>query len=226
MTLYDTYDRTIYELLRLALVAAEYLPDQTLYSTSASWDAAIKVAQAASSDKLVTQIYGVGMWRGRPKIDPNIIVLNRLGDQKGTIGAFPAYNYVDMGNGTFNKTMYPRATKDLIYTIRIITKMEKWDRLLRDLVESVFGIESFIHLIDPTTREVTTNTVFITQENDLDLSSTEMLERMVTLRIKDVFVTPNKVLQTGIVQLTEVDGDIIVQPQTQPSEFKDSENNL
>lgn len=219
--LYDKYDRSIYERIRLALVAKNYLPDIALYPDTPTGNADYAAAKAALKEtlpgKVITDVKGIGMWRGASTIEPNLIVITRPGEEKGSLGGFPEVGFVQKDDGTFDKIQYPRYNKNLMYEIRLITKHMEWERTLMQLIEEVLGMENYLQMLNPVTLVDINEFYLMEQMTVIDTSSTEFLERTYQYKMKEVFTSEAKVIRTGIVPLTRIDFNIIVQPSIEGS---------
>jgi len=212
MTLYDKYDRSVYERIRLKLVALGYLPDITAYATITLYDAAKETLKLTLPYKKVTEVFGIGMWRAKSCIEPNMIIISRKSETKGSLGGFPEVGFVKKLDGNFDKVQYPRHTKNLMYDIRVITSDIYWERVLTTLIEEVLGTEDYLPMVDPTTGAPLAEAYMMLQTANLDMSSVEFLERMYKYTLKDVFVTEAKIIRANIPPLTRIDFGLIVEP--------------
>lgn len=210
MTL-ETVDRTIFEALRLALVAAGLLPDQTLYSTAAQYTAAKTALRATTASNQLIEIFGVGAPDPRDEKSVNKIVIDRVGYAKGGIGGFPAQFFEKVVTGpttyTYDKYLMPSESKNLSYTIRCISNLVYYERIMLQIIDQVFGGRGYIKSVVDAGGGVITLTgdpIMVDLITMLDVTATSEKETLYTYTVPDVWITDPKKISTNVPPMSTV----------------------
>lgn len=213
LTRIESIDRTIFEYTRLAVVAAGYLPNVTSYATASLYKSAKDAMRASLPDKQLIEVYGIGAAESRDEKTVNKIIIDRIGFIKGGTGGFPATKYEQTGSGagaTFKKFMYPAASKNVRYEIRYITNSAKFDRIIMQLIEDTFGDRVYLKTVQVSGSTVTLDgqEILIDQTNFVDASSTDLIERVYTFTVPDVWIQEFKQIGGTIVPMSTVHVDM------------------
>lgn len=201
---FEELDRTVFELIRLQVVAAGYLVDMTAYGTEAAYVAANDVLKDSLPDKQLIHVFGVGKPSGREEIVESRIVIDRVNSELGTIGAFPEQYFEDNGDDTFDKVDMASNTEDVMYDIRIITNKIKFERVCRQIVRDALGIKKYI------TSITTSENMFIQMIDDVPLTATENIEISLRFVISDLFLEQEIVVNQSIPKLETVHGKFAI----------------
>lgn len=217
MTVQEIVDRTLFELLRLELVAAGFYPDVTAYNTEVDFNAAVVALASSQPDKSCIEVLGVGMPNARGRANTNRIVIDRVGRSNGSVAAAPAILYERQVDTTYNKYQYPDKTEDLAYSIRAMAKSVYAKRVMSDLIVNVLGIRSYKNsLTDALT--LTGEAFLLEKTGEADVGNNDYLEEVFFYTVSDLWLQDFKLLKSGIPKLITFDGVIIVESDNLPSE--------
>lgn len=179
-------DRTLYEHLRLALVAAGYLPDITSFSDSTLYEQALEALRASGD---LVELMGVGHREDRDEIVPGRVVIDYAGSSEGSFSAFPEYCYERIGNGatsTFDKFAFPDEIKDVGYDIRTISTTRAQDRKIHEVVNKVLGFKRYLASWSDADTDLTGQDVLLRQEDDRYINGTRYIEHRYVYEFKDL----------------------------------------
>jgi len=200
----ESLDRTIFELVRLKLVEKGLLPDITAYATLELYEAAKK-----TWGPILVEVFGVGQSKARDKKGSHRIVIDRKGLAMGTLGGNTTYHEenADYLEGEdfkrFTKKRRPENTFNVNYEIRIITNSTSVDRKLSDVMYSSLGTHRFTKLIEG--EVFGTKSALIVYNGDVDVSSTDFIERLFMYMYSDVWLdSTSETLSTSIAPLLEI----------------------
>jgi hypothetical protein len=150
MSIREIIDRTLFESLRLALVAENLLPDAantTLYPNTpqgkAAYDAALKALTVSC------EVFSPSTIDAKSGLTSNRIIVYKKGSGKGDIGAFGVKKMEDQLDGTFKELQYPEYVTDIDYTVRIVCFGIGMSRMINDIVLSVLGSGRYLPTIQP-----------------------------------------------------------------------------
>lgn len=204
-------DRTIYELLRVAIVDAGYLPDVTLFNNADDYKAAKQVI--TDSGKELIELFGVGAAEKRDVRSFCKIVINRKNVKRGSMGAvgLTMYDEVTVANvTTFKKTQMPDYSADVEYELRVICEKASYDRICFDIILSALGQTKYVKAFDDDAlvmdwdddQNVLINSTIL----NMDLSQEDMIERMYRYEMVDCWVQAEKLISSGsIVPITSIE---------------------
>lgn len=211
MTVEETVERTIFEMLRLAVVAAGLLPDATLFTTIPAYEAAKAALALTLPGKVVTEVYGVGMPYARNEIVPNRIYIDPNSRERGTLAGFSSTYYEKQVDTTFNQYEYPDFTEDLSYSIRVITGSVDNKRRLAALVTNTLGLRRY----HPSIKDDSTLTgerFLVERTGVIEVGDVKFFEEMFIYSVSDLWLQDFKLLRTNIPELKSVQPAIAVQP--------------
>lgn len=212
MTTYEELDRTVYEHIRRQLVTIGALPDRKLM-TAAAYKAAKDVLEANGT---LIEVFGQGGTEARDKKKINRITILRRNTQRGSLGAFGIHSinpvYDNSGNTepenivSYTKVRQPSGCKNVIYEIRSIAVKTKYERIMIKAINDALGYGDYINIVDPATlNNVEGKEEFLAIAGDVDVSSTNFIERLFTYQYLDVWVDEPVTVSTTIVPITEID---------------------
>lgn len=206
MTLEDV-DRTIYELIRLKVVAAGLLPDITNYATAQDYNDAKEALAATTKYNQIVEVIGVGAMNARDEKRTCRIVIDRKSIVQGEIGSYGVTEFDRNVDGqTFTKSRRDSTTYDLQYDIRCISNSAHYDRILNGIVLQTFSLVSYQSIVDGT--GFGEDQLLITQVDSRNVTSSDLLEYLYTYQASDVYLLDNTVVKDDIQQIIDVDGSI------------------
>jgi len=216
MTITDI-DRTIFELLRLELVAGGNLPDITTLSAKEDYQAAKDAIESDETKELI-DCMGVGPMDGKIGIRMNRINISREGKTVGATGGFPSIEF-DLvsgvegeGSAVYNKLFLPDSSRDIDYEIRIYCNKISSERIISSIIDRILGARRHLFIFDETVFSTDPNDAFLIElTNEVDIDSTELIEKVYKYRVVDVFITEHRqVPGTGdIPAVADIQTDII-----------------
>lgn len=200
---YAELDRMFFESLRLAVVAAGYIPDQTIYGSASEYETAKTVLR--NTPKQLIEVFGAANEDARDAKSINKIVIDRKNKEKGTIGGNPATYFVvkNPSLNTFTKKRYPDTSSHIHYEVRIIGEFTSYDRIMCSIVDTVLGSKRFLQTVDGT-GTFTENRVLVTFEGEITLPKFSFLERIFKFKVHDVFVEDSTILRDDIPKLSTI----------------------
>lgn len=195
-------DRTVYERLRLALVASGYLPNITSYSTETEYTNAKSAIHLSKGG--VIEVMGVGAAESRDAKQSTKIVIDRKGADIGTIGGFPATQFEKVGD-TFTKRNLPDTTMDLNYDIRVISNSVKFERIATEAILAAFGMRKYIPITVEYNQD-SKDVILMNFKGDVDVSAAGMRERLFKYSAMDIWIKmyDDDVVRANIPPLTSV----------------------
>lgn len=214
--LYEEIDRMFFEHLRLAVVAAGYLPDQTAYTTQQAYETAKETIRNSTNPKKgLIDIFGVGTPESRDEKTTSKIVIDRKPSDRGTLGGagiFYYEPYMDGSTQKFRKMRMPEESKILNYEIRYSTDSAKYDRIIYSMIENICGYKRYIKTVD-STGAITNKEVFVEIAGEVDLTEGSYIERVLRYRVVDVFMQSAVLITDNIVPMTTVNYGLYAVPQ-------------
>lgn len=197
----EQVDKTIYEHIRLVLVAQGFLPDIKLMADQAAYKAAKKVINDAGV-KEVIEVFGNGSSESRDGTIPHKIVITRVASGAGEIGGggahIPEYEEWD-DNGTIKyiKKVSGEGSRTYSYEIRVLTNSSKYDRILGIIINKALGLRRHVNLVDINTGAILTDEwLYLFSTGEVDLREPNLIERLHTYTIPDANIT-EEVLADG-----------------------------
>lgn len=204
MTVREIIDRTLFESLRLALVAEGLLPDAantTLYPNNPQGKAAYEAAVKALP--FSCELFSPSNVDAKSGVTSNRIIITKKGSGKGDIGAFGVKKMEEQLDGTFKEIQYPEHVTDIDYTVRIVAWGIGNSRRINDIVLSVLGTGRYL----PTIKDDYTlagEPMFLIHTGDADIVSNDFVENIITYTVKDVWLIPFKTLRSNLPKLLTV----------------------
>lgn len=189
---YEELDRTLFEHIRLKVVELNYLPDIALYTTQNAYKTAKDTLRASLPDKQLIEVYGVGAAENRDEKTVSKIVIDRKSAPRGSLGGWPATFFEERTVGSsvvYDKKMYPDQTRNVRYEIRYITNTAKYARILSEIIDYALGTKKFLNSVNPSTLAIDPDKCFyMLLQNEVDVSSNELMEYVFTYEIQDIFL--------------------------------------
>lgn len=215
----EILDRTIYEHLRLELVKRGYLPDILAFGTKEEYNAAKEVINNTDGIYLV-DIYGLGASDSRDKKHAHSIIVNRKPIIPSSLGGGTTY-YTPNMNGeeieNYTKGKYPERSADVGYEIRIITNSVKLDRILTDIIFKALGWSRDIHTMEKDSDDMGIKTVSCVFDGDVNVTSTDFIEKIYNYTLKDVWLDSTAVTYEGTIPvLKHINIDVKEQTSGEP----------
>lgn len=209
-------DRGIYNAIRTKLVEAGYYVNISLYNNSAALIAAEDALRAslAATDNTLIRLEGVGHKSDKgEKKDARILII-RTGFEDGNIGGFPVTKYVQTGgtagtaNAVFKKIQLPDKSDDIEYEIRYICTSVKVERLIIEVLMNALGRRAYLTGM---TGELVSNeeTFYIERTGSSPISTDDFIEHMFKYMVRDVWITDEKTLATGIPAMQGTTGSTV-----------------
>jgi hypothetical protein len=143
----EQVDRAIYEYLRRKVVVLGFLPDITNYETEEEYNAARATRSASLNNNglKMVDVYGTGSWENRGEKTDSKIIVERRDISSGKTGFSGVSEYVpnvsELTNEieNYSKVKMPDKTANIEYEVRYVTTTVKMERILLDIIDSVFG---------------------------------------------------------------------------------------
>lgn len=195
----EELDRSIFELIRLEIVAMGYLPDVVQYPNAKDYEAAKQ--QIIQNKGFIIEVDGVGSGEARGERVMCSISVDRKDITMGSIGGNTVqYRKV---NDKFTKERVPQATSNIMYDIRIYTNSLAKERLISEMIYDIIGHRNYYRIAE----EYNTfgdKKFFGISKGDISMAKGKQLERLFKFEVEDVWIGRNKVLTNNIVPLTSV----------------------
>lgn len=215
---YEQIDRTMFEYLRLAVVAAGYLPDINDYLPATEANAtAYDAAKAAikASGKTVIEIEQNDSPDGYGEKKIAAIVITQHSASKGSIGGGPSTFFesttVDEVT-TFKKYRYPRQTKTLRYHIRCISNDTTYMRIMKNLLDTTFDTGSYLKAMNADTYALDGTPFYIENIGEADMGQDKTYEYLYIYEVQDVFITPATLILDNIPAMVSTNYRLAVRP--------------
>lgn len=211
-------DNAIFEVLRLALVENNYLPDVTIYTDIDSFETAKEALRQAQTDKQLIDICGVGTAYSHGKKVTCKIIIDRKREYDGYIGSTATNyyeKYIDTENrNKFKKMLMPANSKNIEYEIRIVSNNIKKERVMKELIDNAIGSYSNITCVDETGTQ--TNDTFVIKRTDLIKVANidNITEWVFDYLVRDVYIEEPKLVTDKIAELTDINSNFITDTQT------------
>ena len=202
----EQLDRSMYENMRLAIIAAGYIPDRAAYATPALYKAAKVSLKASLADHQLIEIFGVGTSAARDEKSINTIFIKRVTEGIGDIGAYGVTKFVpkDVNGVTkFDKERYPSSTQDIVYEVRFVANTVKFERIIVGLIYKVFGTKKYIPLY-LNSGSLDSETVLCLKQGDSDVSSTDVKEKVYQFVLQDIWVEEFETVKENIPRMTDI----------------------
>jgi hypothetical protein len=202
-------DRAFFEVLRLGVVAAGYLPDVKLQSTPNDYKVAKETLEGTVPGGKLIEVFGVGSSFSRAEKVSHKITIDRKEVSPGTVSGASVMkhiSYEENGEQKFKKVFYPPRMSTLVYDIRIITDSIAYERVLMGIVDrylpSIYTLKGVNSIGDFTQDDVPIWRGSVQNVSMLDNSNIEWVYRY---EVRDIWIEQEFEVTTGIVPLTTID---------------------
>lgn len=192
-TIWEVIDRSIFEVIRLKLVAEGYLPDITLFDTSTpsglqAWKDAIDTIIADKG--FYIQLYGAGSNQSKnDKSTPRIVYIPRR-IFPGDLGGNPERIYTEDVNGnTFSSTVRPPQTSEFQFDISLVSKRSREERVLNAIMGDIFSKRAYIPFYTNTGDPNLDQSFFCTQYSFRDQPNVDfgLMEKVYSYQAVDIW---------------------------------------
>lgn len=192
--IWETVDRSVYEKIRLLLVAAGYLPDITLFTDDDAGVLAYSVEMEAIkvAKGFAIEIFGQGsnLKRYEKKVPRIVYSARRI--FPGDIGGNPEYTYTKAGS-VYNAEAVPPMSSSLQFEISLVYKTAEQERLLNAIIQATLKSRSYIpHYDNPSEQFFITN---ISYRDNPD-TAFGITEKILTYQANDLWDDTQEVLFT------------------------------
>ncbi len=210
---FEDIDRTIYHNLRKRLALDQLAVDVLLFPPGQ--EAAYKAAQVALgvSNGLgaVVGLYGVGQSEARDTKSDSKVVINRKDARPGEVGGAPELKYIpyvdDNGDPKWRRYKYWDRCYNVVYEIRTTAKKSAVDRAIQESITAALGAQKFIKFWNTQTllfSNAEEDMIFLRLQQSTEVTSAEMIERVIRYEVTDVFISEMELLEENIPPLIEV----------------------
>lgn len=199
-------DNAIELVLRREFVRLGFYPDIEAFLASGD-RAGFEAAKVALGDSVV-EVYGVGGFKAREQLKHNDLIISRVGVRSGDTAYCSPIQFVDDGDGGFNKQRTVEGPSDIEYEVRVITDDVATDQMISQAMERVLGRRTWlmgVRATSPTEIEETEGFWLIRLGDPVDLSTTS-IERMYRFLAKDLILADPVTIQS-VPKITDIDID-------------------
>ena len=207
-------ERSIFEAIRLEVIANGFLPDITASIDANTWE----LARAALKATLIkpeglVDVFGVGSPEGRNEKLMHRIVIDREGSVPGTIGGAPSVGFDVTGGtegqagATYKKVMLPTLSEDVTYEISIITNHITMDRIMRAIVKNVLKNRYYLQTVDDN-GDLDGNAIFIEFLSEMSKTVGEDMHRSLRYVVYDLYDENDVDIRTGIKSMDTIGFEI------------------
>lgn len=189
----ERIERSIYEAIRLQLVAGGYWPDETLvdYSNNTTaWENAIK-AITASKGSAIEPFGSSQSFSKKTKATPRIVIIPRR-FMPGDIGnpVSPVIVASEDNPGFYSEVVLPQLTVDLFLDINLVSSSAKQERILNAILHAALGTRRYLKFYDQADKKF-----FIKQYNYYDIPDPDqgIEEKVYCYQVCDLYLEPTQV---------------------------------
>jgi len=193
--IWEVVDRSVYEKIRLLLVAAGYLPDITTFPDTDAGVAAYNTAMAniKTSKGFAIELFGQGSNLHKYEKKVPRIVYNARRIFLGDIGGNPEHQYTKAG-AVFNKTAVPPTSSSLQFDIFLVFETAKQERVLNSIIQATLKSRTYIpHYNNPNESFLVNN---ISYRDNPD-TSFGICEKILTYQANDLWDTTEEIIDTA-----------------------------
>lgn len=213
----EEIDRTLYNIIRKRLVELGYLPNIEDYDTEKAY---IKAKKDIEDEKgFVIEIHGVGTPEARDESRVCEITIDRKDVAVGDLGAYPAHQFKKQSDGKFTKELIPPMNSDVVYEIRVFTNSVAKERIVTEILYGLFN-HRFYYAITEEYNENDDKTILVVSGGDVDVSSTDVRERVFRYIVEGVWLGSPTIVRRDIVPMTSVIFTLGVKNQNNEVEHK------
>lgn len=197
-------ERSILEALRLAVVAAGYLPDITASGDADAWAAARSaLAATLTLPEGLIDVFGVGSPEGRNEEQIHRIVIDREGSVPGSIGGAPATRFVvtsgvaGEAGAKYTKEFIPSMSEDVTYELTTVSNHIFMDRIIRSIIKNTLKGRMYLETVDDN-GDKDGNYILLEFINDVDRTAGGNLMRSHRILVSDLYDEGPELLRMDI----------------------------
>ena len=170
-------DNSIFEALRLRIVAAGYFPDEAAFlpADTSGFEAAKQTIR--DSGKRLIELFNTGSRKATGKRNNNAVIIRRMPKRAASTGTSPQVEYSDKGGGRFDKLITTGSKYDLTYQITYNCDLEEDGDVIEQFLVEAFGGRKFIPAIDSNGDQIGNGEFFLLQAGSINTDSTKFIER-------------------------------------------------
>ena len=192
--LWQIIDRSIYEAIRLEVVAQGYLPDITLFDTTTvpgrdAWNTALQ--HIVDTNGFYIKVFGAGSSHSKfQKTVPRIVYLPKR-VFPGDLGGNPDAVYASNGN-LYDASVRPPQTSDMQFEVSIVSNLASQERVMNGILGNVFSKRNYINFYTNVGDE--NDQVFFTRQysfRDVPDTAFGLNERIYAYEAKDLWDREN-----------------------------------
>lgn len=198
-------DRGIFEALRLALAAAGYLPDVLLHTTQNSYNNALETIK--NNGKIPVNLYGVGSWKAKQKLQFNTIIVERKERNLSSLGYRGMSVTLPKINGGFETKQIPFETAELKYNIVLICEDVKNERELQSIIMNTFDVFKEVKGLNDN-GSLTEDTFLLMSEGIVNTSSADIIEVQFRYKTSELILLDIKTLDGNVAELQNINIEI------------------
>lgn len=207
--IYEIVDRSIFEVIRKALVELGYLPDITKFPDTDAGVLAYNQAMEAIkvSKGYAIEVFGQGSsFKKYEKKVPRIVYTARR-IQPGDLGGNPDLNY-ELNGGSYDAYARPPAANNLQFEISLVFKEARHERKLNSIISATLSYRRYIKHYDDETQEFFINNISYRDNPDTAFGISEKILTYEAVDLWDMSgVEVSKVSKLQEVTITtEIDG--------------------
>ena len=196
--IWEIVDRSVYEKIRLLLVAAGYLPDianTTLYPDTDIGVAAYNAAMASIkvSKGFAVEIFGQGSSLHKYEKKVPRIVYNARRIFPGDIGGNPENQYTKPG-AVFELHAVPPTSSSVQFEISLVYETAKQERLLNSVIQATLKSRSYIKYYNDASSSFMVENVSYRDNPDTAFG---ICEKILTYMAKDLWDITTEVIGTA-----------------------------
>ncbi len=201
---YEEIDRAIYEQLRLAVVAAGFLPDITLYNTQNAWIAARNALRTSLPDGQLIDVFGVGAADDRDEYTLSKFIINRTDETNGNIAA-GGYEWERNGN-VFKEQYTPQYSTDITYEVLFNAPNTRYERIMSNIMNATFSKIKQLSACNEDGTFDQTKKFYIKLFQKFDNSVAQYTQKTYIFRVEAVFLlTETTSIIENISSITSID---------------------
>lgn len=205
MTSRTAIERTLYELLRLALVQRGHLPDILQYAgDKPGYEAACK---ALDQQGRLIEVFGIASPQQRGEVGKNRFVWQAKGEGLGSYTGWPEVTFDTLESGLFQKLQAPDQATTLNYELRYISSSVGTSRLMQTILDQTLGRRRALQLLDDDGNLTATYLWLLWQGAD-DVPGLTFIERLQRYQVPDAWLTDFTPLGPPIPALTTAQPNI------------------
>lgn len=215
-TTQENVERSIYEVIRLALVSQGYIADELLYlNNQAGWETAM--AQIANTKGFAIDLFGVGSNQSKEtkRVPRMVIITDRVAE--GDIGTdYAPFLVTDPTQSLIQGQMAlaPTETVNIQFNINLVCNSIMQERVCNSIIFMALGRKKYIPLYSDDTQ-----LFFVVQTNYYNLVDTDegTIEKAYVYEARDLYLEDSTVIST-VVAINEITTNINISKSDLPTD--------